>query len=733
MSSSKLKKSLLLRVSSFLFGAGASVAYADVANAQSDRDLENDEIIVTATKRATSLQDTPSSITALGREEIQNKSLVSMDDYLNAVPGVNFLDRGVGNNQVVIRGIALGFAERSTVGTYFGEVPLSNPIISTSTDIKLVDMERIEILRGPQGTLYGGGAMSGAVRNIPNAPNLSKVEGKVTAEYSRTEGANGSNGNVTAVLNLPLIQDELAFRVVGYRFENAGYVNLVSDDEIEARAAATGAPVALHQGMGGHNYTGVRGTVLWKPSDKFDLSFMAAYQKLNEIGRNEVKISLGGYNASALNTGKEFKSDDLQIYNLVANYDLDWGVVTSSTSRIVGQTADSSDLGRVIGWAAVGFSDRKKEGWIEELRFTSQFSGPLQVTTGFYYEDFESPENCCWRWTGEDPSLNPFGSPDLRIINSVATIEQVAVFGEATFEATDWLKFTAGGRWFDYERRDVISESGVLAAGSADLSTSESGTRFKAGVDIKPNEDALIYGLWSQGFRLGFGAAVPSPSVCDTDNNGLLDFTDLPLGTSQLQSDTTENIEVGGKFSLFDNRVVLNTAVYRIDWDDIPVGILGDNPVCNATINGGKARSQGVEIETGIQLTEGLHLQLSGSYVDAEFKNALVGQVGDRLPMSPDFNGYAGLQYDFDLYGKKSYFRADITYVGGFSTGNAIPTQSGDYIRLDLNAGVEFDKFDIRVFADNLTNEEDVTVSFFLDRGWRLRPRTVGLQLGYRF
>ncbi len=731
MKKTRLKQSLLASVAAAVFGTTAGAQ--DAATDDADDSLVIETIVVTATKRATALQDTAASISALGGEEIANKSLVDMSDYLNSVPSVNYVDRGVGENQIIIRGIGLGFAERATVGAYFGETPLSNPIISTSSDMKLVDMQRIEILRGPQGTLYGGGAMSGAVRNIPNAPNLDEVEGRVSVEYSNTNKASGGNGNVTGVVNVPLIDGELAMRVVAYHFENSGYVDLVSTGMMEARAAATGAPVAVKEGVGGNKYAGMRASALWRPTDKFDATLMVAFQELDEYGRNDVQISRGGYEATALNTGKEYKRDNIELYNLVMNYDVGVGTITSSTSYVKGEEGDSSDLGRVIPWAAVGFSDLEKKGFVEELRFTSDFGGAFEFTSGLYYEDFESYEECCWRWTGKDNSLNPFGARDMRIINTLSTIEQKAVFGEATYESADWLSFTFGARWFDYTREDDIDESGPLAALPTVLESSESGTRFKAGIDVKPNDDTLIYGLWSQGFRLGLGAATASPDICDTNGDGLMDGTQSSLGDAQLKSDTTENFEIGGKFSMAGNRIQLNTAAYRINWKDIPVGVLGANPVCSATVNGGEARSQGLEVEARLILTDNFTVQLSGSYTDAEFRNNLLGAEGDPLPMSPKYNGYMGLQYDFALADNPSFMRADLTYVGEFSTGNSIPTASGGYVTLDLNAGVTLGDFDLKFYASNITNEDDVTISFFLDRGWRLRPRTYGVQLGYSF
>ena len=242
------KKNILASTIAFFVGSGAQTVVAqDQSNVsqQAGQDWLLEEVIVTATKRETSLQDTAMSISVLGADEIERKSLVSMRDYLNTVPGVTSFDRGPGYNQITIRGIGFSQLEQSSVSSYFGEIPLSSPVgQGHSTDIKMVDLARVEVLRGPQGTLYGSGAMAGTVRNIPNAPDLNEFGGSVDVGYNATSKSDDGSNKIIGVLNVPLIEGALALRVAAYRYDVAGYVDRVSTPEDVALAASRGLTVS---------------------------------------------------------------------------------------------------------------------------------------------------------------------------------------------------------------------------------------------------------------------------------------------------------------------------------------------------------------------------------------------------------------------------------------------------------------------------------------------------------
>jgi len=728
--------------------------------------FEIDEIIVTATKRATSLQDTSMSITAIGGEELERKSITGLADYLNAQPSVTFLNLGAGQNSLVIRGLGISPFEQATVATYFGEVPLTNPLGTTpfSVDFKLVDMERVELLRGPQGTLFGGGSLGGAIRNIANKPNLSQLEGTVNVGVSHTDGAGTENVDVSGVLNVPLVEDELALRMVAYRESEAGFIDLIETDDIRAKSESSGLAFQREKDAGSFSITGLRASMLWQPTDKFDAHLTFAQQEIEEDGLREVIIELGGYTNAALNpevarlgTNADGRGSDAKMANLVMNYDLDWGTLTSSTSYIDTEFFQNADVARISPlFMSMQAAFETRESWTQEIRFSSDFDGPLQFIGGLFYEDVDYLRSSALIWTGDpDAPNNPFGvtadpaSANLSTTVDTDTVEQFAVFGQFEYQISDAFMITAGGRWFTFDRTNGrTSATGFFNAGATDptfeLPISENGTNFRFGLDYTPNDDALLYASFSQGFRLGRGVpgtADGLKALCDLNGDGVHDELGIPFNEAgALDSDVTDNYEIGGKFTLMDSRMVLNAAVFQVDWTGLPVRQSDSAGQCSISTNGGTARSRGIEVETRVNVTDSLEINLSGSYIDAQFRegNEPLGlQSGTRLPQSAQWNGAIGAQYEFDLFSNEAFWRGDLSYISDYVSGgpgnldDAIPV--GDYVRLDMRAGIAIGQLDIEVFATNLTNEDAVTTRFLGGRGWRLNPRTIGINTRYRF
>lgn len=731
-----------------------------------DENFSLEEIVVTATKRATSLQDTAASITVLGAEELSRKSITSMTDYLNAQPSVTFLDLGAGQNSLVIRGLGISPFEQATVATYFGEVPLTNPLGQTpfSIDFKLVDMERVELLRGPQGTLFGGGSLGGAIRNIANRPNLTELEGQVNASISHTKGASTENVDVSGVLNVPLVEDQLAVRIVAYRESEAGFVDLIETEAVRNASENTGVDLQRERDAGSFSITGLRASSLWQPTEQFDAQLTFATQEIEENGLREVVIPLGGYRNSALSpevdrlgTNPDGRGSDASMANLVMNYETDWGTFTSSTAYIDTEFFQNADITRLSpGLVSTQQAFETRESWTQELRFASDFEGPLQFIGGLFYEDIDYERSSALIWTGDpDAPFNPFGvTEDPATANLTTTVdtdtaEQFAVFGQFEYQLSSTLMMTAGGRWFTFDRTNGRAlATGFFNAGATDptfeLPISENGTNFKFGLDYTPNDDVLLYASFSQGFRLGRGAAgTPDglKAVCDVNGDNIHDELGIPFNEAgALDSDTTDNYELGGKFTLLDNRVVLNAAVFQVDWTGLPVRQVDSQGNCAIQTNGGTARSRGIEIETRFSLTENLQLNLSGSYIDAEFRegNEPLGlPSGTRLPQSAQWNGAVGLQYEFIFFDNEAFWRSDLAYISDYVSGGpgnlatAIPV--GDYAKLDMRAGVNLGPFDLEVFATNLTDENAVTTRFLGVRGWRLNPRTIGINVRRRF
>ena len=741
------KKTLLASmVGLFAAAGGASSAMAqgdEAATAQG----RIDEIIVTANKREQSLQDTAMSISALTGDTIEKRGLVGMDDYLRNLPGVNMQDLGAGQNSVVIRGIASDpQLESGNVGVYFGETPInglgtpSNTGGAGNADIKLVDIERIEVLRGPQGTLYGSGSMGGTVRIIPNSPNLEQVEGKLGTRLSQTDKNGGSNSMAQAIINLPLIQDKLAVRAVGYRFDNSGFIkNVAASQPTPSINSATsqGGIAADRDDVGNDTYTGFRISTLWQASPDLDVTLTYNQQKIEQDGYPEVDLDLANaYEQVRLKTGKqgslnESLANDINITNLVINYDLGWGAISSSSSWVDYEASLNADLSHHAGFGNSPIYAGNDLDWtifFEELRLASKLDGRLQFLTGIYFEERERDFLGPWNWSG-DPNLD---SGELLAFSAEDKLEQAALFGELSYEINDQLKVTLGARHFDYEteQTSTFEFGGNIVFADQFVDSNEKGQTYKLNLAYKPTEDTLVYGEWSEGFRMGKGL-LQNPQCIALGVNS----------PAQLDADTSENYEVGIKSSLIENRITINATAYRINWDGMPISV--PLPQCNsaAFFNAGTSKAEGVELELKTQILDNLDIDFSASYGEAVFtEDTSLGNKGDNLPGSADFNVSIGMEYAFAIAAHDGFVRFDYSYIGEYFNNVAeIGQAAGGYEQVNIKAGLALEQINLDLFVNNITNStglswvESVNTVLGTTRGFRIRPRTIGLNIAYTF
>jgi outer membrane receptor protein involved in Fe transport len=751
------KKGLLAGLVGVFAAGGMTQATAQGGEAATGQS-RIEEIIVTATKRAQSLQDTALSISALGSEEISKKSLVGMNDYLRTLPGVNIIDRGPGRNAVIVRGVAAdpeaeGFQNGPTVGIYLGETPISTIGVLGASDIKLVDMERVEVLRGPQGTLYGSSSLSGTVRNIPNSPNLTDVEGRISATYSNTAEEGSDNSDIQGTINIPIIKDQLAIRATAYTFDSSGYIknNAGSDPVSAANAAAFSAEsLAVDQSdVGSHEYEGGRITVLWQPTDNFSASLLYLSQDLEQHGFAEVDLDKGTYEQARFQLGDPFggekTSDSVEITSLTLSYEFEWINVFSNSSWANYDSVRNQNIGIFFGGAPIPqISKFGSDSFIQEIRFSSEFDGPLQFIVGYYYENVELYVDDLALWSGDDLSENFFLPGERQLFTLVRDneITQNAFFGEVSYDFSDQLQLTLGSRRFDYDKRDRDTLDGFFAGGfsQTDQKSGEKDALYKANFSYTPNEDSLIYLQWGEGFRLGT-PIVPAPaSLCDVNPaDGLFDGTNVPIDTGSVDADNIESVELGGKFTFIDNRLTLNASVFKNKWTGIPVSVSGQGDCAiSLLVNAGEAKTQGIELESTFYVTENFKIDIGFSLVDAELtKDApgIGGFDGDRLPGSPEKSYSIGFQYDTKLSGYPAFIRSDYAYVGDFYRNFQESGQkAGDYHQINLRSGIVMEQFEVDVFVNNLTNSDELTWLGGLPRvAYRLRPRTFGLSVAYTF
>lgn len=721
-----------------------------------DKETLLEEVTVTASKRDQSLEDIPMSISVVGAESLSDRQLMDLNDFLPALPGVSFIDYGGGRNTIVLRGLAADpQIEDKVVGTYFGEANISqlgnvSGGASGSADLKMIDIARIELLRGPQGTLYGSGSMGGTLRILPNAPNPDRFEGEVAVGFSGTGGEGGANSSQSAVLNFPLAQERLALRLVGYHSHDSGYVrNIAASDPPKVEAAAeTGAIVVDRGDIGATEITGWRASLLWTPSDALNVSLLYAAQDSLMDGRPEVNLRLDDYQQSrweATGKGSEYLKDRFAVTNLTIEYDFGWAKLVSATSHI-NQTShtDRNFLGNFWEFnPTIVYNDTDNTVVSEELRLVSPSDRRLRYVAGYFYEDFKQHREDVTEWLGtvESNIFDPNGSNQLGSFDDHDHVTQNAVFGELSYDVIENLALTVGGRYFDYSRRftETFPIKGVFNEGLPEPDIregSESDHTLKAGATYRANEDMLLFAQWAQGFRLG-DTVEPWPSSCDQDGDGLHDELGLPRTTS-IGSDSTSNYEIGMKWTV-GQRLVLNPTIFHTDWEGIPIQI-GRDSECGfgVTINGGKARTQGIEVEGSYAATDRVRVDFGASYIDAVLASDVehVGTSGDRLPGSPRFSGSLGLQFSGELRGRPAFVRLDYAYVGGFygHVGES-GTEAGDYHLLNLNGSLDLtDRLTANVFVKNLTDSQALTwVDYFPPNAVQMRPRMVGINLRYAF
>ncbi len=740
-----------------------SSAAAEGARKSAEDRKDVSEIIVTATKRAQSVQDVPISIAVLTNEDIERRGLVGAADYMRGIPGASQVEAGYGGQLIIIRGMesqsrAQNYYSGPTTATYFGEAPTTNSaglIGGSNVDIKLVDIERVEVLRGPQGTAFGNSSMGGAVRTIPVAPKLDRFEGKLGAGYSATSGTGGDNTMFQAVGNLPIVADKLAVRAVAYRFSDSGYYRnrAGSDTAFQARIiGGAGGFAADENEVGAYRAFGGRIAALYQASERLRFTLSYLKQKTETDGwaaatTGEFEQSLLQVAPEHVNRGqKEGLSDThIGIANGVMEYDFGWADLVGTYSDIRSGTLLAFPITLFLTPYAYSIErDLNHREHVGELRLATKLNGAWNFLAGLYVEkqhDYYPSESL---WHG-DPAASVLTGNNWSI--DERELKQKAAFGEVSWTFLGNFTLTGGLRAFDYTR--TILQEAARSKGAAFNTvtfgeTDASGTTGRLNLSYKIGENALVYAGWAQGFRFGKPQPPQNNPLCDLNNDGVYDGTNITLASSGvLNADSVDSYEIGGKFASPGRRVMMDAAVFRMDWDKIPVAQI--LPCLSAvTMNGGTARSEGVELQASFQLTDAFSVSSGGSWIDATLTQdvpAFGAIAGDRLPGSPKVNANLGAQYQFNIAGHTAFVRTDAIYVGPFYNDLRGPRlandRAGDYVKLDASARMVMDHMYIDLYVHNVTDEDAFSFrgagpysEFF---GFRLRPRTVGLQLGYDF
>ena len=685
----------------------------DTQNSQGSAALE--EVIVTATKRDMPIHDVPFSVTALSGDYLLAIDAVSFTDFTRQVPGLNLSSPGrAGQKAVNIRGITPlgnGDNEFATVGFYIDDTPISDA--GSIPDFALFDVNRVEVLRGPQGTLFGEGSLGGTIRIVSNKPDPAHFAGKGDASISHTRKGS-MNYRFTGMLNMPIIDDELAVRLVGGYIDDGGFIDNLTTGSSDVNDSDS-------------RY--VRAALGYTPNEKLNIQASFTYQATDGGEAAHDQTNTPDLTFTRAIDGDY--SDDTSLANLTIDYDFGSARFTSATSyfdRDFSRTFDdpytAAAASALFGFTvpSVIFVDGgPTHTFTQEFRLASTHDGPLTWLLGLYYRDRDHKI--------EAPVTIPLVG-DLLVfdLNQNLTRKHKAIFGEITYDITSKLHLTGGFRVF---KEKITGNTTVFQLGLPTIVLSpkndESDAVYKGSVSYDLSENVMTYFTYSEGFRPG----------------GLNVRLFAPTIPATYASDSVKNYEIGAKTTWLDNRITANAAIYRIDWSDVQLADFSGGPA-NFTTNAGKARIDGGELEVNASLLEGLMLGANFGYADTEFKNAVISSftgaqltsAGEPLPFAPKTSYNLFLDYTFPLgFGNLSgYSRVDYAYVDKRRTdlGLTGTTSSIDgFGTLDLRAGVRKDNWSVTLFLTNATDKRgalNLTDPIYIGV-YRNQPRTFGLSM----
>ncbi|MGJ8691556.1 MAG: TonB-dependent receptor [Thalassotalea sp.] len=728
-----------------------------------------ERIQVTGSRRASSVQEAPLNITALDADIMKDQNITELSDVARWVPGLTIPDQGgYYGSPIIVRGLNTNASnpgsDGNTVATYVGDVPLAQ-------EMKILDVERVEVLIGPQGTLYGAGTLGGAIRYIPKKPVLDETSGSIYGDLFSVAASDDQGGEVGFVFNQPLINDKLGLRVAFNYLDDPGFIDynyLVKKSGVSlpdpdwSDSAAVSENLSRKKDINFDQTTTARASLRWQAADNVDINLAYHYQK-QELGGRSISHfnSLSVDNPLATQMGKydgayrfvEPRENETSLLSLELVADLGFAELTSATGKSDYETdyqRDQTDLLIRLDYSYEDFPAfsaftrdlEASENFTQEIRLVSQNNSPLSWIVGGYYSNFE--------YTSDSREFTPgygeFAAPDGEGIDYRAdsleyiailrekTIEK-ALFGELTYQVNEQLAFTVGSRFYEYQSSYLADSSAPLF--NVDFMLSElqlsgenvedDGSLFKFNVNYQFSSDVLTYATISEGFRIG-------------GSNGI-DLCPDPIPEGQkpcalphefgFSPDNTTNYELGFKSTWQQNRLHFNAAIFLVEWQDAQVQgatVNGQEPF---TSNAATAASTGVEIATRAIINDKLSAYATYAYTNveltsdapalygtydvmgSEIQNFYDGNKGDRLPGSPENQFSFGLTYSTEVFDDKLL---DINY--GLTYQSDVITKVGlkadgevlpGFALSNLSAKLSDDAWSLTFYIDNLFDKYAVT------------------------
>lgn len=688
------------------------------------------DIVVTAQRRAESAQKVPLSMTVLGGDQIEREGYRSFQDYAARVPNLSFSQGGSS-----IGGLGQAISLRGIYGTNTTGVYLDDTPLPGSVDPQVVDLERIEVLRGPQGTLYGARSMGGTVRLITRQPDLDEFSGSAHGIVSSTRHGS-TNGTLDGSMNIPVIADTLAVRAFAFWDYQSG---------VFTRVPSVEAPVQYspRDNLGStRRYGGALAARLQLFDDAVSMTPRVIIQRSRTNAQPYADLVAGNFVQKRLFDLDDSGSDDWNLFSLTNRYGADFGEFVSVTSQFNRDASDSENASEAIS-GLVGFTTSslfrglsQARTFVQEFRFTSAFSGPFQVTVGAFYQKSNI-------LTQIPPNIIE-GIGDFYDYRSRNRTTEKALYGEAHLDLTDKLQLIAGLRYFRNTVALWVTQGGAAigsGAGTFNQVQRENGFNPKFGVKYALTRSVNLFANAAKGFRVG-GANAYSENICAADRQALGISADA---ARSYRSDSVWSYEAGVKSSFLNNRLVVNATGFHINWSNIQQSVA---LACGFSIdqNGGRARSDGFELEVQTSPIGGLTLGGGVGYTDARITDpgalAILTQ-GARIQQVPRWNYTASADYRFRVGDLPLTFHGDVSHVGSslsrsnLLTGRIRPA----YDLANLRFGTDFERFNLTFFVENvfdkIANLADVPPLAVEDpnrpRIAAGRPRTMGVDVRFKF
>jgi iron complex outermembrane receptor protein len=729
-------RALLLGGAGLMALAGAAQAQTQKAANQAAESGGQPDIIVTANRREESVQDVPAAITAISQAQIEARGMDNFSGFARSVPGLTMNQQTQNRAVFVIRGIATtttGGNTQDPVSVYINDTPVTDTFgAPVQPDLRLFDVNHIEVLRGPQGTLFGSGSLGGTIRIITNKPDASKW-----AEEARIDLGDTAHGGLRqrydGMINIPLVDDKLALRVVGYYRNEKGWVRNIT--------------------LGTRNDTidwGGRAALRWTPTEDLAVKLEVFHQKSDPKDGDSWNPALGKYvSASAIPVGRPL---DLTNYNLSLDYDIGtFARLTSTSTYQKSRTSDNSDLGPLLGAGTPHFLTEiapwDSRYYVQELRLVSSGPSRLQWVVGAFYINREARVP---NYLIVAPGLNAlFGGAlgsDLYFRSNITTKStELAGYADGSYEVIDGLKLRAGVRVFHdtaaYIEQNRVALNFATFAYDPPLSFANHGkgtnTTWRTGLSYEPRRELLFYANVSKGFRVGQTNANFGPSPINPN-----DYV-IPEG---YKPDSTINYEIGTKTSFLNNRVTLNLSGFYIDWKNIQIDGTRISDFRSFIANAGKATVKGVEAEMTARPARGFNLYGSVTVQDGKIDSVptnivVPAAVGDRLPGLARWKVAGGFEYRWDVGAdKKAFVRVDGQYTdaspNAFANGglNSLYAIDSDFTTIDGSIGVDTRWGNVALYGENLTNNSSVILKYLASPNpyTSLRPRTFGIRITYK-